>query len=160
MNQAYLFLMFIINGILLGIIFDIFRVLRKSFKTSDIITYIEDIIFWIISGIITLYFIFYLNNGEVRLYIFIGIILGSLFYMLTISKYFVKISVCIVLAIKTIIDKIWTIVNFPFKILFKIIRKVFFKPISFISINLKKVKNAKNCINFGKKDKKSKKITS
>ena len=41
-NQANLFLIFTINGILIGLLFDIFRILRKSFKTPDIITYIED----------------------------------------------------------------------------------------------------------------------
>ncbi|MBO5478942.1 MAG: spore cortex biosynthesis protein YabQ [Clostridia bacterium] len=61
-NQAYTFLVFIINGIIIGFLFDCFRILRKSFKTSDIITYIEDILFWIITGIVTLYFIFFYNN--------------------------------------------------------------------------------------------------
>lgn len=61
-NQAYIFIVFIINGILIGILFDCFRILRKSFKTSDLITYIEDILFWVIAGIVTLYFIFYYNN--------------------------------------------------------------------------------------------------
>ena len=54
LNQANLFLIFVINGILIGVLFDIFRILRKSFKTSDVITTIEDILFWIITGIIIL----------------------------------------------------------------------------------------------------------
>ena len=136
MNQAYIFLMFIINGILLGIVFDIFRVSRKSFKTSDFITYIEDIIFWIISGIITLYFIFFFNNGQIRLYIFIGIILGTAFYILTLSKYFIKINVIIVNVIKEIVSKIYHIVIFPFSVIFKVIRKIFFIRFYFISINI------------------------
>jgi spore cortex biosynthesis protein YabQ len=61
-NQAYTFIIFIINGIIIGFLFDCFRIIRKSFKTSDIITYIEDILFWIIAGITTLYFIFIYNN--------------------------------------------------------------------------------------------------
>ena len=59
-NQASLFLIFVINGIIIGLVFDIFRILRKSFKTSDIITTIEDILFWIITGIIILYSIYWL----------------------------------------------------------------------------------------------------
>ena len=42
--QAYLFLIFTINGIIIVLFFDIFRILRKSFKTSDIITYLQDFI--------------------------------------------------------------------------------------------------------------------
>ncbi|MFR8104706.1 MAG: spore cortex biosynthesis protein YabQ [Clostridia bacterium] len=62
LNQAYLFSIFVINGIIIGILFDIFRVLRRSFKTSDIITYIEDFIFWLLTGGLLLYSIFSFNN--------------------------------------------------------------------------------------------------
>lgn len=48
-NQANLFLIFTINGIVIGLLFDFFRILRKSFNTNDIITYIEDILFWILA---------------------------------------------------------------------------------------------------------------
>ncbi len=69
-NQAYSFIIFIINGILIGILFDIFRILRKSFKTSDFITCIEDVIFWILTGIISLYFIFCFNNRRNKIIYF------------------------------------------------------------------------------------------
>ena len=79
-NQAYIFLIFILDGLLIGIIFDIFRIIRKTFKTSDTLTYIQDIIFWIISGILLLFSIFKFNNGEIRAYIFIGIAFGVFIY--------------------------------------------------------------------------------
>ena len=43
-------------------------------KNNEVITYIEDISFWLIAGCILLYSIFVFNNGELRLYIFIGLI--------------------------------------------------------------------------------------
>ena len=73
LNQLYTFLIFILVGMVIGITYDIFRILRKSFKTIDIITYIQDFLFWIITGVILLYSIFTFNNGELRSYIFIGI---------------------------------------------------------------------------------------
>ena len=72
-NQANLFLVFTINGILIGLLFDIFRILRKSFRTSDIITYCEDLLFWILTGFLLLYSIFTFSNGEVRLYMFLAV---------------------------------------------------------------------------------------
>ena len=48
-NQAYLFFIFIVNGILIGLLFDFFRIARKVFRTNDIITYIQDILFWILT---------------------------------------------------------------------------------------------------------------
>lgn len=137
-NQSYLFLIFTINGIIIGILFDIFRILRRSFKTSDVITYIEDILFWILTGFILLYSIFTFSNGEIRFYMFLGIFIGCLIYMMIFSKYFIKINVKILLTIKTIVGKIISIIIFPLKIIIKFVKKIFFKPIKFITINIKK----------------------
>ena len=133
LEQLINFIYFIITGMLLSIVFDVFRILRKSFKTSDLITNIEDILFGIITGIIILNSIFLFNNGELRLYIFIGIVVGIIIYMLFISKYFIKINVAIINFIKKII----ILLTKPFKISFKFIKRIFFKPISFICINIK-----------------------
>ena len=91
MSELYTFLLFILTGISIGILFDIFRILRRSFKTIDFITYIQDFLFWILAGVILLYSIFSFNNGELRAYIFIGVIMGVILYMLILSKYFIKI---------------------------------------------------------------------
>lgn len=137
-NQAYLFMIFVINGVLIGFLFDVFRILRKSFKTKDIITYIEDISFWILTGLLTLYFIFYYNNGEIRFYIFLGIILGILIYILTISKYIIKFSVTVINFIKNIINKVIQVIFYPLKLVINFLRKLLFRPISFIFINIRK----------------------
>ena len=94
-NQAYTFIIFVAVGIIIGIVFDIFRILRKSFKTKDSITYIQDIIFCIITGLILIYSIFKFNSGEIRIYMLLGVVIGCILYMLTISKYIIKISVII-----------------------------------------------------------------
>lgn len=137
-NQAYIFIIFIVVGIIIGILFDFFRVLRKSIKTKDFITYIEDILFCILTGVFLLYSIFKFNSGEIRIYMFAGIILGGLLYMLTISKYFIKINVCILTKIVMIIQKILKILFIPLALLKKAIRKLG-KPISFIIINIRKL---------------------
>ena len=138
-NQAYLFLIFIANGILIGVIFDFFRILRKSFKTADIITYIEDILFWILTGAIILYSIFVFSNGEIRFFMFIGILIGTIIYMLVASKYIIKVNVSIITFTKKVIKRIIKIIYIPLKITLKLIRKIFIKPISFITINLQKI---------------------
>ena len=120
-NQAYLFLIFILNGLLIGIVFDIFRILRRSFKTPNIITYIEDALFWIISVSIILYSLFVFNNGEIRGFIFIGLLFGIALYMLFISKTIIKIFVKIVTFIKNIIYTIFKIIAFPIKKVGKIL---------------------------------------
>ena len=98
-NQAYLFLIFTFDGFIIGLLFDFFRILRKSFKTSDLVTYIQDILFWILTGFLVLYSIFIFNNGEIRLFMFLGILLGVTLYILTLSQYIIKINVFIISSI-------------------------------------------------------------
>ena len=159
-NQAYLFGIFVINGILIGLLFDFFRILRKSFKTNDFITYVEDIVFWILTGIILLYSIFLFNNGEIRLFMLIAVLLGLIIYMLSISRYIIKVNVKIINLFKTIILKIISIILIPFKYIVKIFRKIFFRPVSFIIINVKKFSTnyLKKFSNKLKNNKKSVKI--
>ena len=99
-SQLVLFLIYIATGILIGIIFDIFRSLRKSIKTKNVITYIQDFIFWIIVGYILIIEISRFNYGELRFYILVGLLFGLIFYIFTISKLFIKINVCILNFIK------------------------------------------------------------
>lgn len=85
-SQGQIFMCFFIIGIIIGILFDIFRVIRKSFKTCDKLTFIEDLTFIILSGILIIYSIIKINGGEVRFYLFLGIFFGILIYSLTISN--------------------------------------------------------------------------
>ena len=137
-NQAYLFLIFSLNGFIIGVLFDFFRILRKSFKTSDIATYIEDILFWILTGVTILYTIFVFNNGEIRLYMFLGLMIGVTLYMLILSKYIIKVSVYIMNTMKKTFIYIIKIIFYPFKIIYKVLKRIFIKPISFIFINIRK----------------------
>lgn len=131
----YVFIAFILNGFLIGIIFDCFRILRKSFKTPDFVTYIEDVLFGTITGLLILYSIFKFNNGELRFYLFLGIFFGLLIYFLVFSRVFIKISVSIISIFKKIIN---LIIITPIKFIYKLIKKFFFKPIVFICISLQK----------------------
>jgi len=116
-NQAYLFLVFSLTGVIIGILFDFFRILRRTIKTSNFITYIEDILFWILTGFLILYNIWYFNNGEIRIYMFLGIILGVLIYMLTLSSILIKIFSKI---LRTLINML----ELPFKTIISIFRKL------------------------------------
>ncbi len=153
-NQAYIFLIFIINGLLIGILFDIFRVLRKSFKTSDFITYMQDMLFWTIAGFLIIFSIYKFNSGEIRIFIFVGLLLGIIFYLLTISKYFITINVKIITFISRIIEKIFI---YPIRFILKVINKLITRPITsfFYKIcqnsNKKMKKIVKNKNKFKKK---------
>lgn len=133
-NQAYLFLIFSLTGVAIGLLFDFFRILRRSFKTPNIVIYIEDILFWVLTGVLILYNIWYFNNGEIRLYMFLGIIIGILIYVSTLSSILVKV-------LSKILQTIIKVLEIPFKTLLAILRKIY---TTISSIFVKIVKKRKN----------------
>ena len=154
-SQLYLFLIFAVDGIIIGFLFDFFRILRKAVKTPDVITYIEDILFWILTGLLILYSIFTYNNGEIRLFMFLAIVLGILLYVIILSKFVIKLNLIIIDFIKKISSLIFKFIRIPLDIFSQILKRILFKPISFIIINIKKffTKIGKNFIISIKKSK-------
>ena len=147
-----MFFIFILNGFIIGLLFDIFRILRKTFKTKDYITILEDILFWILTGLIILYSIFKFNNGELRGFIFIGIFIGAVFYLLLFSKLFITVNVYIITILKKII---YYILILPIKTICKFFKKIIKKPITFIFINFRKIlSKLKNKLKIFKKNNK------
>ncbi|MBR3673714.1 MAG: spore cortex biosynthesis protein YabQ [Clostridia bacterium] len=128
-NPIYILLAFFISGLLSGVLFDIFRVSRKAFKIPNILVYIEDVLFWILTGAIVLFTIFTFTDGQIRLYMILVMILGAFIYLITLSKYFIIINTKIINLIKSII-------------------KLLILPLKKIQENLKKLLNFKK--NFKK----------
>ena len=116
-NQLFSFFIYVIVGILLGFIFDIFRAFRKSIKNSNVATNIEDILFVIISFIIIAMVVQIVSKGELRFYILLGIIFGILIYFLSVSKYIITGETWI---LKSIIKILKSIYNFFIKFFKKI----------------------------------------
>lgn len=116
-SQEQIFMLFFIVGIIIGIIFDFFRAIRKNFKSSDMATLIEDIIFLAITIVLIIFSIIKINGGEVRFYLFLGIFFGILIYSLTIS------NLCVII-FKVIVRLCKNIFLFPFLLSKKVIKSV------------------------------------
>ena len=143
-NQAYLFLLFSLNGVIIGLLYDLFRILRKTFKTVDFVTYIEDILFWILTGIIIIFFMYNFSDGSLRLFMVFGLIIGILIYMVTFSKIIIKFSMIVINVLKKIICILLVPIKFFLKLLLKVINFLKLK-VRLIMLKIKKyVVNIKN----------------
>ncbi len=91
--QIYIFMITLYGGMIAGFAYDIYRGIRKSFKTGRWMTAILDTMFIITLGAIVVAVMYAANSGELRLYTFIGFVLGFSLYMAGISPlltYFAK----------------------------------------------------------------------
>lgn len=114
-SQEQIFMLFFVIGLIIGIIFDFFRAIRKNFKSSDLLTLLEDIAFLSLVSVLIIFSIIRINGGEVRFYLFLGIFFGILLYSLTISNLCVIIFNVIVRICKNILQ-------FPFEVFVKVLK--------------------------------------
>lgn len=118
-NELYILISFFITGIIIGIVFDVFRITRRIFNIPDILVYIEDILFWLISGGLIIFTTFLVNSGELRLYMLTSLCFGVLIYIICVSKYFILINTKIFSFFKFIITKLL----FPFQKIYFFLKK-------------------------------------
>ena len=142
LEQLYSFAVFILVGFLIGLLFDFFRISRRTFKTSDLITSIEDVLFWILSGLLILFTIFKFNNGDIRIYIILSILIGIVIYILVFSKIVMNTLVKIIIFIKRIISHLLKICSYPIQFILKLLKNLI-KPVKIlqkaISNKIKKI---------------------
>lgn len=85
--QPVIFMITIYGGMIIGIAYDFYRAIRKALKKGKWITAILDTLFIITLGVIVGYIMYTANQGELRLYTFIGFALGFMLYIAGISPF-------------------------------------------------------------------------
>lgn len=90
--HTLLFLTSIQIGILMGIIFDVIRIFRKILKHPNFFVQIEDMLFWVACAFMSFYLLYICNYAAIRPFVFIGIILGAIFYFVSFSSWFMKLA--------------------------------------------------------------------
>ena len=151
-----LILKFLIPGIFLGAVYDIFRLLRiarsestysarkairnrffprtkahgkiSRLRISDAaIVFIEDIVFFLIVAVTEILAVYYINEGEIRIYCLLVSVLGFFAYQKTLGRVIVFFSKKILYFIRKIIYLIVCIVLIPSFFFWRISKKMFLK---------------------------------
>ena len=119
MSQLHLFLLSGLYGIMLGIWYEVFRTLRKTFVHRNRIVHLEDIIFCFTAagGLFFLFQIF--NQGMIRFYCLLGLECGTILYFCFLSKWTGKILFCVIKFISNIVKIVSNTLLFPVKLIVK-----------------------------------------
>lgn len=116
-DQVRLVFYSLASGILTGVLFDIYRLIRGFQNPNKFITLIEDTLFWILAAIVIFIFLLYTNHAFIEPYVYICIAVGLCFYLKLISKYFIKWNNFIINNIIKIIRIVNNILIYPFQLL-------------------------------------------
>lgn len=128
--QGLSFILCALSGILMGCFYDFFRIMRKRIKFGVLIVAIQDIIFWTVTFSFFSVFIYVTNSFVLRGYVLIGVFLGWIIYICTLSRVVVGGGVLILNFAQNFIVKIAKMIFYPFKfVMKKLIRKKSLKPL-------------------------------
>lgn len=94
--QAYVFIMCIVTGITCGLLYDLFRGLRLSLRLGRKTVFFLDMLFWTMSGGIVISVLYMICGMQMRWYVAAGVILGTMFYLWGISRFFLPIYIFLV----------------------------------------------------------------
>ena len=114
------FLQFIGVGVLLALIFDIFRAHRIYKKVNKKMAIFQDVIYFLIAWLVIIVALLKLLKGNIRLYLFVGILIGMLMYFSTFSKYIIKLNLKIFKFNSKFIDYIFLPLKFDIELIKKI----------------------------------------
>jgi spore cortex biosynthesis protein YabQ len=125
-NQALVFLTTVLIGFFIGFVYDLFRVLRRIVRHANLLTSLEDVLYWLFVSLFMFYVMLDRNYGEIRFFTIFGAFLGMILYFCTISKLFMAVSMTIVMFIKRVCLVLFTIVMTPFRLIYKLLEKPIF----------------------------------
>jgi len=121
-NQAYVFLCCVLGGMIIAFMYDVFRIRRKAIRSSNIIVYFEDFIYWILVALVLFAVVYISNDGELRGYVIIGAIIGIILYTLLLSKIVMTVFLFALRLIYKFLITAFSIILFPFKIVLKVLK--------------------------------------
>jgi spore cortex biosynthesis protein YabQ len=144
-TQIYYFISTIIAGIFIGIMFDVYRILRGFKGPNKVITAISDLLFWILAALIVFIFFLYTNNGDLRYYTFIGLSFGIFIYFKLISRRLIYVLRRVIYFTLKFFRVIINLIFYPIRLLRYFLKYLIFKikGLKKISLNgkLNKLKN-------------------
>lgn len=119
--QLLAFLRSVGLGVIFCILYDVLRAIRKIGNSSDILVFAEDILYFLICAPITFCFLLATTNGELRGFVFFGIISGFLLMRITVSKYILNILI----KVFKIIRKVFLLINHYFGVFIDLLVRIF-----------------------------------
>lgn len=122
-QHTAMFLLSVVLGAALGVVYDCFRALRVIFppaaKKNAVIA--EDIIFWLIYGFCIFCYAASFARGQVRSFMFFGSLIGFVLYLVTVGSIVIGIIRSIFGTFYKILHKVYSRLIEPFVKIFKTI---------------------------------------
>lgn len=100
--------MMLLSGIGMGVIFDGYRVVSNELRFPRWTLPVLDMVYWLAASLIVFRVLYASNYGEVRAYVFLGLLIGVLCYYWLLSKPVIR-------TVKWLIDAVRALIRFTLR---------------------------------------------
>ena len=115
--QFSIILYALLAGILTGLMFDLYRIIRGS-KVPKAIIVIEDTLFWVLAAMIIFAFLLYTNYAFLGVYVYTFMLISLGLYMKFVSNKCIRFELEVVNGVGKVFRIIFKNIIYPFKIIF------------------------------------------
>jgi hypothetical protein len=128
------------------------KTLPRFVSVSDkLLTFAEDIVFWIIASVAEVLFIYHINGGAVRVYFIMCTFSGAALYFFTVGKITMYFSVRIIFLLRCLLYWTFYIIIYPIRLILRFIVNVW----RFIANNtiapIKRIIKKRRLLSYSKK---------
>ncbi len=109
------------GGMVLGVVFDFFRIMRKNFKGASSAVWLQDILMWTVALGVVCATLFMTNSGQIRWYEFLGLGTGLAVYILALSNFVISVSTGIISFFKKVLSLFVKVLIVPVGFVVKIV---------------------------------------
>ncbi|WP_432667504.1 spore cortex biosynthesis protein YabQ [Wukongibacter baidiensis] len=147
--QLYIFLATFYGGVVIGFMYDVYKIYRTILQPNKIVAIIQDLLFWIVISGVAIHVLVYSNDGQLRAYSLLGFMVGALIYNLLLSRIVVKTINKVLKTIRGIIHYVYNKIRGAFihyiKLLIYPLKKVR-KTLEPIIIKIRRIRRIPNRI--------------
>ncbi len=123
-SQLRALFMFLGLGFLLGIVYDVERIIRLSVSRGRVAVYVADSLFAVTAAGVTFCFTLAVNYGEMHMFMLLAEITGFCVYYFTFDSFVRRVSDKAVKLLKKIYAFLFKIFSAPVKLVFFVLRKI------------------------------------
>jgi spore cortex biosynthesis protein YabQ len=127
-TQALTMLVMLVAGLLLGVLLDAYRIIKKLIPLRGWLLACTDLVYWLFAAYLVFGLLWLSNWGELRFYIFVSIITGFLLYMRCLSSGMSRVLHGLLSGLATVLgwltQLIWIVLCLPIVKLFFVVRTV------------------------------------
>jgi spore cortex biosynthesis protein YabQ len=125
LGQAKLFLMAGTMGIGMIFVYDLLRIFRRVASHGTLWIAIEDMFFWVGCAFWLFHLMYQQNDGNIRGFVILGVLLGMLLYQTGCSRFVIRIGTAVLRALVSIIARLLRWLSAPFRYTGRLFVKAF-----------------------------------